>query len=143
MGYYMDQRGGEFFLAAEHVDAALVAVKATAQQPERMGGGNSTQRWFSWVDTEKLQEASTLVQALAVWRWGAYQNNNGNIDCIQFTGEKLGDDLVLFEALAQFVRKGSYIEMWGDDGAVWRWYFDGTKCHELEGRVVFDSPPVE
>lgn len=49
---------------------------------------------------------------------------------MDFTGEKYGDDTLLFKAIAPFVLKHSFIVMVGEDGAKWSWDFDGKNCKE-------------
>ena len=56
---------------------------------------------------------------------------------IYFDGEKLGDDAILFEAIAPYVKKGSFIEMNGEDGCIWQWQFNGKTCIEKAATVSF------
>lgn len=141
MGYCMTQRGAEFRIKKENFAAALAAVKALADKPEQMGGGSSTgERWYSWVDTNGFVNAKTLADAIGAWRWEVdCSAETGDVFGITFCGEKLGDDMIFFEALAPFVEAGSFIDMEGEDGCLWRWAFDGKTLKEVAGRVVFES----
>ena len=56
------------------------------------------------------------------------------LECL---GDALCDDRLLFDAIAPFVKAGSFIEMSGEDGTLWRWHFDGKQCQEQLGHVVF------
>lgn len=38
---------------------------------------------------------------------------------------------------------GSYIEMRGEDGALWRWVFDGKTCKEITAKITWDNNDVE
>lgn len=139
MGYCMTQRGSEFLIRGQNFSAALAAVKALAYKPEQMSGGSSKgERWYAWVDTNGFVNAATLADAIGAWRWSTTVINGGIVD-IYFKGEKLGDDMILFEALAPFVEDGSFIDMEGEDGSLWRWVFDGKTVREVEGRVVYES----
>lgn len=140
MGYHMKQMEVGFRMSSDRFAEALMAIKALAGK-ETIHDGSGTH--FSWVDTEKVTGAETLEEALRAWRWNPDQNGEGDIVGIWFEGEKLGDDGVLFEAIAPFVELGSYIQMIGDDDSIWRWRFDGSHVREVTGRVVFDDAPVD
>jgi hypothetical protein len=135
MGYCMQQRDSVFFIAKKDVPKALKAIKSLVGK-ERIA--DSSGPHFSWVDTTGFTEAKTLSDALNAWRWSVEEDADGNVVAIQFEGQKLGDDGLLFKAISPFVKKGSYIEMSGDESAIWRWVFDGRKCAEKDGKVVFD-----
>ncbi len=141
MGYHIRQRGSDFRIKKDNFAAALAAIKALANKPEQMGGGNSTgERWYSWVDMNELAAAETLPLALSAWRWEVdCSDETGDVFNITFCGEKLGDDTILFETLAPFVEKGSYIDMEGEDGSLWRWAFDGGGVVELTGEVSYKT----
>jgi hypothetical protein len=142
MGYCIDQIDSKFTILSENFDRALSAIKALMKNENEMSGGSwsggkQTERWFAWVNTSTVLEATTLADALSEWRWEPEQNEDGIYDII-FRGEKLGDDDKLFRALAPFVKCGSYISFRGEDGALWQYYFEGGKMKEKEGRVVFE-----
>jgi len=140
MGYCMNQRDASFRIKAENRAKALQAIKDLASRVDEGGGGcwsggRKVEAFFSWVRTEKFANASTLEDAMSEWRWEI--DGAADVDSIMFEGEKLGDDIFLLRAIAPYVEAGSFIEMQGEDGALWRWYFDGTGCIEQEGRVSF------
>lgn len=127
MGYYMDQQASKFEIKKENFDKALKAIKALAGEETITDGSG---RHFSWVSTGEFLNASNLYWAIRAWRWDTKVDDLGNICDIAFIGEKSGDDEFLLNALAPFVEPGSFIEMRGEDGARWRWFFDGTQCIE-------------
>jgi len=53
-----------------------------------------------------------------------------NVIGIKFEGENNGSDKEIFEVIAPYVEEGSYIEMCGEEGEIWRWVFDGKTCVE-------------
>ena len=127
MGYCMKQRDSRFRMAAEKLPAALAAVQALAEQATS----------FQWVDSNFAQ-ASTVAEILEDWRWeGEFDPITGDLTDIHFIGEKLGDEEILFQALAPFVDKGSFIEMQGEDGDLWRWTFDGQQMIEQVARITW------
>ena len=136
MGYWMKQRDSKFEVVDE--EKALEAIKALASRESEMQGGSfpSGERWFSWVNTPEFLKAGSFAEAMRAWRWEYGDEGFGNY--IKFAGEKLGLDDILFEAIAPYVRAGSFIEMEGEDGYIWRWSFDGKGVEEKEGKVVFE-----
>ena len=121
MGYCMQQRGQQFKIKAENKDNAFQAIRNIPQKDEH---------GYSWVDNN-YKNRESLEEALSDWRWQIEEDPNaGDICNIYFEGEKLGDDEILFDAIAPFVEAGSYVEMDGENGDMWRWEFDGEMCVE-------------
>lgn len=134
MGYHIEQRAGKFRIDAEQTGAALAAIKGLAGQETVTDASGPHYRW---VDTAEFLAAETFAEALLAWRWEVEVFDGEAIEAIQFYGEKLGDDDLLFAALAPYVKAGSYLEMQGEDGEAWRWEFDGKACREVNGELVF------
>lgn len=134
MGYCMNQRETRFRIDAQKMDAAFAALNTLAQKAPAARRG-----YFSWVDTATLQGARSVADHLKEWRWEPTFDVQGDLVRISFTGEKLGDDKTLFDALGPFVENGSFIVMQGEDGEMWRWVFDGARCIEQSAKVSFDD----
>lgn len=133
MGYCMEVLDIDFFIAAKDKAAAFSYIQHVLVNLAELKRVD-----FDWVNSDGMRESTTLEEMLKVWRWDPLLDKKGNIHFLDFTGEKFGDDNVLFRHLAPFVKAGSYIAMIGEDNAIWRWYFDGSECIEQEGRVEFD-----
>ncbi len=99
-------------------------------------------RKFAFVDTANYKKAETIFEAFRAWRWALDTDDEGNINSIESTGEKFGDDTVLFGVIAPFVRAGSYIEMARDDGIVGRWFFRNGTVYAQTGKIVYEEPTV-
>ena len=143
MGYCMEQTDSKFHIPSGKFADALAAVKALMLDTASMNGGSwsggeQRESWYAFVNTESVLQAKSLTDALYAWRWRAYTSDNGDLSVIYFNGEKSGQDTTLFNAIAPYVTAGSYVAMRGEDGALWRWYFDGTNCIEQEGKVVYE-----
>jgi hypothetical protein len=124
MGYCIYQQDSAFSLPKRMHRAALVAIQSLT--------GN-----YTWVRTPNVLASKTLDEALLWWRWSPEMDREGNILAVEFTGQKIGDNCALWEALAPFVTPGSYIRMEGEDGRLWHWRFDGAHAHyvlEKKGR---------
>jgi len=136
MGYHMEQRDSQFRIERKNFGKALLAIKALSGH-ETITDGSGPH--FSWVRTEEYLGAETLGAAIHAFRWAAEVDGpEGDIIDIRFRGEKLGDDEQFLRVLAPFVVKGSFIEMQGEEGAIWRWTFDGYTVIEKSGRFVFE-----
>jgi len=87
------------------------------------------------VTTEQAESLPRLLLALG---WEVEQEaQTGDIVCILFAGEKAHEDYALFKALAPFVRKDSFIAMEGEDGCLWRWWFNGRTVREQSGLIIY------
>jgi len=141
MGYCMDFRDSKFFISAKKKEKALQAIKDLQHRVKEGGGcsyyGGKEDRSFSWVTTSEFVDATTLKEAITAWRWQVEEDDKGNVVEIYFEGEKLGDDAILFDAISPYVRRGSYIDMTGEDDCIWRWAFDGKTCVEKAATISF------
>ena len=116
MGYCITQTDGSFEFSDP--DGALKAIQGIPSGK------------YGW--THHDSSVDNLRDALEEWRWD-YDKYGLN-----FGGEKIGDDQVLFDAIAPFVKEGSYLQMQGEDGCIWRWYFDGKTCEEQNATISFE-----
>ena len=124
MGYCVHQEKCEFHLPNEFKWAALASLKA------------------QFPGDRHITSCTTLVGAMAEWRYDITTDiATGDIFGIEFRGEKSGDEEYLFGAIAPFVVPDSYIQFRGEDGAIWRWIFDGQNAHEVNAVVTFPLPP--
>ena len=124
----MNSREVDFFIRKDNFARALEAIKLLAEKQEK----------YDWVDSSEFRNSPTLADALGKWRWDAEINKDGDIDNICFRGQKIGSDEVLFNAIAPFVEDGSYIEMQGEDGVMWRWVFEDGVCKEKNATITWD-----
>jgi hypothetical protein len=132
MSYCMQQRDQQFRMKPNSDADALAAIKASAKRKARTEAASHEDQCFA----EKLSGLETLGHALEAWGWQLLDNGDGTV-WLECLGQKLRDDRLLFEAIGPFVEAGSFIEMSGEDGTLWRWYFDGKQCVEQLGHVVF------
>jgi hypothetical protein len=142
----MDMVDANFRIKAENCNKALKAIQRLACEADQMSGGvfaagKQTSRHFSWVHTCNFEKAPTLDDAMGGWRWPVERDipndQDSDVVGIQFYGEKLGDDAVLFHAIAPFVEEGSWIEMRGEDSAMWRWVFRDGRLHEISPEIIW------
>lgn len=63
----------------------------------------------------------------------------GNLVDIKIEGCILSEMREMLTAIAPWVREGSYISMFSDDGSRWRWSFQDGKCHEILAEIHWPS----
>jgi len=131
----MWQKDSNFSILTENKDKALEAIKGLMGQETIKDSGG---RHFSWVRTNEFFSAADLERAFSAWRWETDCDDAGNLISIEFQGEKAGDDKIFFDAIAPYVVSGSYIEMQGEDGCLWRWSFKKGKCTEKNAKITWE-----
>jgi len=139
MGYYITVTDQYVLIPNDQKVEALKALKAMATKTDQMGGGGYSggeviERWFSWVDMKQLANATTVVEAFNAWRYVFSENDDGVV-LDYFNGEKLGDDALLWETMAPFIKDGGFIEVHGED-AFWRWKFNDGQFQDVELRLT-------
>ena len=138
MGYNVEMSLSNVVIPMEKIEGALKAINDLFE-PEKMKNGGGM---YSWVNIPR-EPFTDIVAALAEWRYRAGILGPGLI-VEYFAGEKLGDDSILWTALAPFINPGAEITCRGEDDITWKWVFDGKELHEKVGRVVFeDAEPVK
>lgn len=116
MGYYIRVSDVSFKLPKEKFAEALKAIQALHGSESIK---DSSGRHFSWVDNE-FYKIQSLPEMLEEWRWKPKLDEEGNITNLEFTGQKLGDDELLFSAIASYVDCHDfniykyYEKAWGD-----------------------------
>lgn len=124
MGYYISQREADFTIKKENFPAVLKIIKGL-----ELGG------WCT-----DIPKNADIKEAFECWRWEVDYDSHGNISSIYFTGEKhSGDEEGFLKAIAPYVEAGSYIEMSGEEGEIWRWVFDGHNCEEVTAGLDWED----
>ena len=132
MGWCMSQEDSSFEIKRENFDDCLKAIKHLIED-------NADCHWM-WKDINKVLKTNNLVTALSnLWGWEfEYDEESEGITGIAFHGEKIGDEQLIFDAIAPFVEENSFIEMTGDDATHWRWIFKDGKCEERDAKISWD-----
>jgi hypothetical protein len=115
-----------FVIKKENTDKVLKALKNLSKKQN-----------LKWVDY--LKDAETIEEAFDEIRYDLELTNNGDYAITGFSGEKLGDDFIIFQSIAKFVQDGTYIEMVGEDGDKWRWVFKNGICKEIYSTLTWEE----
>ena len=127
----------DFFIPVERCQDCLKAIKAL--DPRKGTGGSSAEdKWFAWINTKEYKDAQTLQDALSAWHWRTDTDNDGNIVNLHFDGEIFEDEQFLFDAIAPFVKEGSYIQIQEGDRTNWRWIFIKRECIIEQGTLAWE-----
>lgn len=81
--------------------------------------------------TVKAENRIKVESLLNEIRFEPEFDSAGNIVSIDFAGEKLWEQFDKLKQIAAYVEDGSYIEVRGEDGAMWRWVFKNQECREI------------
>jgi hypothetical protein len=124
----MDLMEAKFKIRKEKQLEALKAIKLLVGKETI---SDASGKHFSWVNTEDFSNARYIEDALEAWRWEVeFDDESNDIVGINFSGEKL---------IAPYVEAGSYIQMQGEDGEMWRWVFDGATVKEVKPKIDWNE----
>lgn len=129
MGYCMSQSGQFFRIKNENLNKAFEALKVLFDTPHR----------FRWINNNsEIRNAGSFKETMRRLGWNIrFDISTGDVDYIMFEGEKAGEEEKFFGAIAPYVENESYIEMHGEDGGIWRWFFKNGKVEEQHAKVTF------
>lgn len=111
MYYDITQHDTRFFMDKSNLEAARQALRSAAAEC----------KWFN------MRNACSLKNAVAQFGWDLEFDDDDNVNRIRLRIQSAGDENRLFNAIAPYVKPGSYIQMTGEDGTMWRWAFDGVR----------------
>lgn len=132
MGYCMSMNECYIFIKNEVKSDALKDLKEFAKK--KLNSGND----LMWININyDILEADNLELALDNIGWDTETDDIGNIIRLDFVREKLGDEKEIFNSIAKYFNEGSYIEMSGEDGGMWRWIFKDGKCRSIYPKIIW------
>ena len=102
-------------------------------------GGKKTESNYAWVDNDEIKNAKNLGDICKAFRWEPEYDKNGDIVSLNFCGEKYGDEDCLFEAIAPYIKNGSFIEVIGEDDCRWRWIFKKGKVKQVHATITYEE----
>lgn len=86
----------------------------------------------------QTENTGRVLKNLERYCYTAELDDDGNIIGVDFIGDKLSyDEEKMFQSIAPYVEDGSYIEMSGEDGARWKWAFNGGKFKEIQAKIIW------
>jgi hypothetical protein len=112
----------------KNIPKAFKAIKSLAEKHDYLG----------WVDPANVRKARNFAAAMKAFRWEVYFSKKTGDTCeLNFKGEKLGCERMLFDTLAPFIENHSEISMAGEENSYWKWVFWDGKCSEKQGVIEY------
>jgi len=128
MGYCIDLTDNKFKIKKENEFNVLIALKEFAEKNTHI----------RWVDNVVIEEANDIFSAFEEIRYILSYDDNGDFILSYYSGEKLGDDEVILNAIAKYVEPNSYLQFCGEDGEIFRYVFDGETCKEKIPKISWE-----
>ncbi|MEZ4671408.1 MAG: hypothetical protein R3E39_26190, partial [Anaerolineae bacterium] len=132
MGYAGHYIFKNVVIPTENIQLSLDAINALYEpalmEKQALGGrhdfrtGTMVERWYAGVETPPNRKHKTLLEALDAWAFRSQTTNNG-IEIIEYLFPTLGQEDLLFDAIAPFVQQGAVIRGFGEGGAAWEIHF--------------------
>ncbi len=143
MGDYIYSMPSDFRVRHQNQDAALNAIKSL-KGSETCNKGRfpnlDSPDHFAFISAQSYLQAGSLLDAMNCWRWDFEEEVSGDLISPSFLGQKLGDEDVLFAAIAPYVEKGSFIQVFSQSSnEIWRWVFSGAGVSREYAQIVFPS----
>lgn len=126
MGYCVTIEIDNIVIPSDKVAEALKSINKL-HEPQNLnryasGGSSKGERWYSFTNLGN-PPFEDLVEAFDGWRYEAEQLENGDVILTEFNGEKLGDDVYLYQVIAPYVAGKGKISISGEDGGKWSYDF--------------------
>lgn len=93
---------------------------------------------FRWVDTSIIKDEANGLYAIFDELRYPLELNGDYYEIVCFDGDRIGNDLEIFNVIAEYVEPGSYIEYVGEDSYRWRFVFDEKECREVAAKVTIE-----
>lgn len=138
MGYYVNATDVSVRIRIEDEDAAFKAmVRFNEECPPAMKRGGTVgedgleKKWFSWM-REDFSEYDGLGMILHEMGF-SYDLVDEWIVLTGWHGDKQGQEDLLMESIASWVKPGSFVEWVGEDCYRYRWDFEDGRLWVREG----------
>lgn len=122
----------------ENFNDAFKALQSTliTEHSKRVGNENK----LLWIDIRLVQQTSGLAQLLEVVQWIPSFNKLNDIDGIDTRINKIGEEDLIFNALAPFIEDGSTLNIIAEDDALeydsFRYIFTDNKFIDIGRKAI-------
>lgn len=158
MGYYIKTTDSDFCIREKDIPKFFELVKERMSGMKNAKGGSwqgdvQTGKWYAWVDTAEVLQATTIEQVFQAWRYELTYlrdvvDESGDVVKNYYLstrdGEaKIGDEEVFFSTIAPVVYPASYLNGEGEDGEKWKWLWEDGKFfvqNVLKVQIFYDEP---
>jgi hypothetical protein len=134
MGVTLNVIDSKFIIKKENQKLALKALK-------EYGKNRFEHATYCTRKSNEIKTARHIEDAFKVWMYYLkFDDETDDVINILYEGEKLSDDLEMFNSIASYVEKGSYLEVTFDGEGLSRWVFDGQTCKEIQPTITWEMP---
>jgi len=88
----------------------------------------------------EASQAETVAQILIESGYETDADESGNITGFTSDGSAIRGDEELYQALAPYMRSGSFLELCDEMGNIWRWVFNNGNCGIVYAVVLWPNP---
>ncbi|RKZ09793.1 hypothetical protein DRQ25_05240 [Candidatus Fermentibacteria bacterium] len=132
MSYCIRLQKADFHIRQEDKQRAHAAI---------MQIGNSSVQEEIADEIRDHDDVDTLAIVVSAFGWRLVEDTGDNVVGIRYEGEKCWREEELFKALAPYVVDGSYVEVTGEDGDHFRWFFTAGKCYQQQAIISWEDLP--
>jgi D-mannonate dehydratase len=91
-------------------------------------------------DNFGIDRTQSLEEMVSDWGWHLQFDPSRDIVGIEYESDSMRGDEDMLDALAPFVENGSYLQMNGEEGEIWRWVFKDGKLYSVQAELTFPDP---
>lgn len=128
MGYYIEQVGGSIELPLRNANFAVDAIKKWMRDERKMD---------DWNRYDKIEDLAVEFNMIATFNTDLFEY------LIDNEGEKLWDQREFLSVIAEFCNEGSYIEISGECGDIWRWVVKDGQLYEVNPSIDWSPDAIE
>ena len=138
MGYYVSLHSSDWEITESPELLAVLKEMPTKYHAIKRGGSSNGESWFSWVNDEDFEKATTCEEIINAF--GFETSEAQGVVSIDGYNNKTGQEDVLLAVLAPFVKEGSEMEWSGEEGERWLYLVRGGKLALSNETRTWDDP---
>lgn len=128
---------GNIFIKKEDFNEAFKSLKERLLKEHSSRVGNENK--LLWIDIEKVKESTNLESLLYVCQWIPEFNLDKDIDTFNSRINLLGEDKLIFKALAPFIQDESELILYAEDELIGykehRYYFKNGNMYFYNNKI--------
>jgi hypothetical protein len=138
VGYYVSLHSSDWEITESPELLAVLKEMPTKYHAIKRGGSSNGESWFSWVNDEDFEKATTCEEIINAF--GFETSEAQGVVSIDGYSNKTGQEDVLLAVLAPFVAEGAEMEWSGEEGERWLYLVRGGKLAISQETRTWDDP---
>lgn len=136
MGYYVRTIGTDLLVSRERFADAERALTARAEKETAQSPSSGWRHVLAARERAEREGAPALPAMVGAVGFDRYVHDDGALEVMAYDDKSWLEE-EFAEELAPFAVPGGYLEWEGEDGALWRWDFDGDGMSVRYGDIVW------